>query len=153
MSAAFDETMMRRAIGLAQARLGLTDPNPSVGCMLVKDGQVLAEAATAEGGRPHAEEQALELAGPEAQGATAYVTLEPCGRRSSGAHSCSQRLVDAGVARVVVACENPDHLSAGLGIERLTAAGVVVQMGLLKQEAERTLYSDFLRGLTNGAKD
>ncbi len=144
---------MRRAIGLARGRLGLTDPNPSVGCVLVKDGRVLAEAATAQGGRPHAEEQALDLAGEAAEGATAYVTLEPCARRSSGACACSQRLIQASVARVVVACENPDPLSAGVGIERMKAAGLDVQTGFLNEEAEITLYRDFLRRLTKDRQD
>ena len=150
MSATFDQEMMRRAIALAQIRLGLTHPNPTVGCVLVKDGQVIAEAATGEGGRPHAEEQALAAAGEAAQGATAYVTLEPCGRRSSGAPSCSERLVRAKVARAVIACENPDILSAGQGVVRLTAAGVTVEQGLLAGEAQSALYRDFLRDIKSG---
>ena len=74
-----DEDFMRRAIALARANLGLTGDNPSVGCVIVKDGVVLGEAATAPGGRPHAEEQALDAAGADSSGATAYVSLEPCG--------------------------------------------------------------------------
>ena len=102
MTATEDETWMRRAIYLAAKNVGLTADNPSVGCVIVRDGVVLGEAVTAPGGRPHAEEQALRIAGPAARGATAYVTLEPCGERSSGAASCSELLVAAGVARVVV---------------------------------------------------
>jgi diaminohydroxyphosphoribosylaminopyrimidine deaminase/5-amino-6-(5-phosphoribosylamino)uracil reductase len=98
-----DARFMARAIELALARMGETWPNPAVGCVLVKDGQVVAEAATAPGGRPHAEEQAVPAAGDAARGATAYVTLEPCGARSSGRASCAQFLVEAGIARVVVA--------------------------------------------------
>ena len=153
MSETFDERMMRRAIALARTRLGLTDPNPTVGCLLVKDGQVIAEAATGAGGRPHAEEQALAAAGDTAEGATAYVTLEPCGRRSSGAPSCSERLVKAKVGRVVIACKNPEGLSAGQGVSRLKAAGVPVGQGLLGDEAEAALYRDFLRELKSGQKD
>lgn len=133
---------MRRAIALARTRLGLTEPNPAVGCVLVKDGVVIAEAATAQGGRPHAEEQALAAAGPAARGATAYVTLEPCGRRSSGALSCSERLVSAVVARVVIACDNPDPLSAGTGVRRLAAAAIPLTLGLLADEAQAALYGE-----------
>jgi pyrimidine deaminase RibD-like protein len=137
-----DEAMMRRAIGLAKARLGQTGGNPAVGCVIAKDDQVVAEAATAAGGRPHAEEQALDAAGEAARGATAYITLEPCAERSSGAASCSERLIAAGVARVVLACDNPDRRSAGDGPRRLAEAGVAVSAGLLAQEAA-VLYTDF----------
>jgi diaminohydroxyphosphoribosylaminopyrimidine deaminase/5-amino-6-(5-phosphoribosylamino)uracil reductase len=140
VSEAFDTQMMRRAIALARNRLGLTQPNPAVGCVLVKDGAVIAEAATGEGGRPHAEEQALAAAGPAARGAIAYVTLEPCGRRSSGAPSCSERLVAAGVGRVVIACDNPDPLSAGTGVQRIRAAAIPLTEGLLADEAQAALY-------------
>lgn len=142
-----DSDFMRRAITVALTNLGKTAPNPVVGCVLVRDGQVLAEAATAPGGRPHAEEQALE--GLDARGATAYVTLEPCGERSSGAASCSQRLVAAGVARVVYACEDPSPLASGQGRERLIAAGVIIERGLLSQEAFDTLGYDAWKGGVN----
>jgi diaminohydroxyphosphoribosylaminopyrimidine deaminase/5-amino-6-(5-phosphoribosylamino)uracil reductase len=137
-----DETHMRRAIALAAEHVGRTGDNPSVGCVIVRDGQVIGEAATAEGGRPHAEELALEVAGLRARGATAYVTLEPCGARSSGAASCSERLVAAGVTRVVIACEDPSTFASGQGIERLRAAGVAVASGLLA-EAAKALYADY----------
>jgi pyrimidine deaminase RibD-like protein len=135
VTGAADEAFMRRAIELARGRVGKTAENPAVGCVLVKDGAVLAEAATMEGGRPHAEEQALEAAGAAARGATAYVTLEPCGERTSGAASCSQRLVEAGVVRVVYACEEADHRSDGRGPRRLEEAGVRVEAGFLAGEA------------------
>lgn len=105
--AADDIRFMERAIGLARDRMGQTWPNPAVGCVIVNDGEVVAEAATAPGGRPHAEEQAAPAAGARAQGATAYVTMEPCGARSSGRTSCSHFLMEAGVARVVVAAVDP----------------------------------------------
>ena len=143
MTRSDDELFMRRAIALAAANVGRTDENPSVGCVLVKDGMVIAEAATAESGRPHAEEQALEIAGPAAAGATAYVTLEPCAQRSSGAASCSERLVRAGVSRVVVACADPSKFAAGQGAARLAAAGVVHEAGLLAEEAQAVLYTDY----------
>ena len=126
---------MRRAIQLAQANLGATGDNPSVGCVLVKDGVVVGEGATAAGGRPHAEELALAQAGPAAEGTTAYVTLEPCGARSSGAPSCSELLARAGVARVVVACEDASSFASGQGAERLGAAGIEVELGFLDDEA------------------
>lgn len=126
---------MRRAIALARGRLGRTGDNPAVGCVLVRDGAVVAEAATALGGRPHAEEQAVAAAGAAAAGATAYVTLEPCGERSSGGASCAELLVAAGVSRVAFSVANPHPLSAGRGPERLKAAGVAVHGGMLADEA------------------
>lgn len=134
MSAA-DQHHMSRAIDLARTNLGRTGDNPSVGCVIVKAGQVVGEGATAPGGRPHAEEQALDRAGEAARGATAYVTLEPCGARSSGGLSCSERLVAAGVARVLIACEDTSPFAAGQGAERMRAAGIEVQLGVLAGEA------------------
>lgn len=133
---------MRRAIALAAARLGRTDDNPAVGCVIARDGVVIAEAATAPGGRPHAEEQALAAAGDAARDATAYVTIEPCAERSSGATSCSQRLLTAGVSRVIFAAANPDVRSAGAGPAVLRAGGVAVEPGLLVGEAA-FLYVNF----------
>lgn len=136
MSATDDDARhMRRAIALARRRLGRTAENPAVGCVIVKNGEVVAEAATAEGGRPHAEEQALAAAGERARGAVAYVTLEPCAERSNGAASCSARLVAAGVRRVVYACDHAHHLSAGGGPARLREAGILVESGVLADEA------------------
>ena len=137
-----DHDHMRRAIALAHGRVGLTAENPAVGCVIVCEGQVVGEAATAEGGRPHAEEQALAQAGEGARGATAYVTLEPCGARSRGGLSCSERLAAAGVARVVVACADASTLAAGLGTERLRKAEVDVEIGLLEAEAT-ALYAGY----------
>lgn len=137
-----DEAFMRRAISLAAARVGLTGENPSVGCVIVKDGLILAEAATGEGGRPHAEEQALDRAGDAARGATAYVTLEPCARRSTGAASCSERLVAAGVARVVIAARDPSVYADGEGCARLRDAGIVTDLGLIEAEAD-ALYAGY----------
>jgi diaminohydroxyphosphoribosylaminopyrimidine deaminase/5-amino-6-(5-phosphoribosylamino)uracil reductase len=133
---------MRRAIALARAGVGRTGDNPSVGCVIVLDGVVVGEGATAEGGRPHAEEQALGQAGEAARGAVAYVTLEPCGARSSGARSCSELLAAAGVARVVIACEDASPYASGWGAERLRAAGVAVELGALADEAAE-LYADY----------
>lgn len=133
---------MRRAIDLARTNLGRTTPNPSVGCVLVRAGIVVGQGATAAGGRPHAEEQALEQAADAVRGATAYVTLEPCGARSSGGLSCSELLVAAGVLRVVIACEDASPFAAGQGAERLRAAGVAVELGVCAREAE-FLYAEY----------
>ena len=138
---------MRHAIAVALTNLGKTAPNPVVGCVIVRDGHILAEAATAPGGRPHAEEQALENI--DARGATAYVTLEPCGARSSNTPSCSQRLVSAGVVRVVYACEDTSPLASGQGSERLVAAGLIVERGLLSREAFEALRYDLWKGDVN----
>lgn len=141
-----DEAFMRLAIAEALRNHGLTAPNPSVGCVLVRDGAVLAAAATAPGGRPHAEEQALAAAGEAARGAVAYVTLEPCGARSAGNASCATLLAQAGVQRVVIACEDPSPLASGQGVERLRAAGIMVETGVLAGEAE-FLYAAWIKSL------
>jgi diaminohydroxyphosphoribosylaminopyrimidine deaminase/5-amino-6-(5-phosphoribosylamino)uracil reductase len=142
MNRSDDETWMRRAIALARGNVGLTGDNPSVGCVIVKGGAVVAEAVTAPGGRPHAEEQALNRAGASARGATAYVTLEPCGERSSGAASCGERLARAGVARVVIACGDLSVLAAGRGLKRLAEAGIETELGVLRDEAA-ALYAGY----------
>jgi diaminohydroxyphosphoribosylaminopyrimidine deaminase/5-amino-6-(5-phosphoribosylamino)uracil reductase len=149
VSRALDEQLMRRAIAAAQTRLGKTWPNPAVGCVIARGDTVLAEAVTGEGGHPHAEEQALAQIGEAARGATVYVTLEPCAQRSSGAMSCSERLVLAGVGRVVIAADNPEPLSAGRGLARLQAAGAPVELGFLAGEAE-PLYRAFRHKLATG---
>ena len=138
-----DEDHMRRAIALAAAHVGVTAENPSVGCVLVRDGVVVGEGVTGQGGRPHAEEAALAAAGHQAHGATAYVTLEPCAQRSSGTPSCSERLIASGVARVVVACADASVFAAGLGCQRLQTAGIVTDLGLLEAEAA-ALYAAYV---------
>jgi len=137
-----DERWMGRAIALAAPQVGRTGDNPAVGCVIVREGAVVGEGATGEGGRPHAEEVALAAAGERARGATAYVTLEPCAERSSGAASCAERLASAGVARVVVACPDPSVMAAGRGETRLRGAGVAYDLGLLGREAAR-LYGAY----------
>ena len=137
-----DLAAMRRAITLAEKNLGRTGDNPSVGCVVVKDDQVVGEGVTGLGGRPHAEEIALDQAGENAAGAVAYVTLEPCAKRSSGGVSCSERLVLAGVSRVLVACDDPSAFADGHGAARLRAAGVELQLGVLADEAA-SLYAAY----------
>lgn len=144
-----DIRIMGRAIALARDRMGQTWPNPAVACVIVNDGEVVAEAATAPGGRPHAEEQAAPAAGDRARGATAYVTMEPCGARSSGRTSCSHFLIEAGVSRVVVAAVDPSPFAAGRGVERLRKAGLEVETGLLADEAA-VLYEGYLHRVETG---
>ena len=136
-----DRAHMQRALDMAATGIGRTGENPSVGCVLVRNNAVLAEARTADSGRPHAEEQAIALAG-DARGATAFVTLEPCAKRSNGTDSCTDRLIAAGVARVVIAASDPHPFAAGVGVERFQAAGVRVELGVLEEEA-RAQNSEF----------
>ncbi|MCZ7485273.1 bifunctional diaminohydroxyphosphoribosylaminopyrimidine deaminase/5-amino-6-(5-phosphoribosylamino)uracil reductase RibD [Rhizobium rhizogenes] len=137
-SRADDERFMARAIEVSLRHQGQTLTNPSVGCVLVKDGKIIAEAVTAIGGRPHAERQALEIAGEAACGATAYVTLEPCSHWGK-TPPCANALVEYGVARVVVAVDDPDERVSGRGYTILRDAGIVVETGLLRDEAKRAL--------------
>jgi len=137
-----DEDFMRRAIELARTHVGLTAENPSVGCVIVKDGEIVGEGVTGEGGRPHAEQEALSAAGGAAREATAYVTLEPCAQRSFGGTSCSELLVAAGVARVVIACGDSSVFAAGKGARRLQEAGIDTDQGLMQAEAA-TLYAAY----------
>ncbi|MDO9246619.1 MAG: bifunctional diaminohydroxyphosphoribosylaminopyrimidine deaminase/5-amino-6-(5-phosphoribosylamino)uracil reductase RibD [Phenylobacterium sp.] len=137
-----DDDHMRAAIALASTQLGKTGVNPSVGCVIVAGGAVVGQGVTQAGGRPHAEEQALDQAGEAARGAVAYLTLEPCGERSTGTTSCSERLVASGIARVVIACTDASTYASGRGTERLRAAGLKVELGLLETEAG-SLYADY----------
>ena len=148
-AAALDAAMMRRALARSAAQLGRTAPNPAVGCVIARGADVLAEAATGDGGRPHAEEQAVAAIGAAARGATAYVTLEPCAKRSSGAASCTDVLISAGVARVVIAALDPHHFADGAGLARLRAAGVVVETGVLEAEAAAQ-HAGFFRVVREG---
>jgi diaminohydroxyphosphoribosylaminopyrimidine deaminase/5-amino-6-(5-phosphoribosylamino)uracil reductase len=133
---------MQAALNLARRGLGNVWPNPSVGCVLVKDGAVVGRGWTRVGGRPHAETEALAAAGEAARGATAYVTLEPC---SHHGHTgpCADALIAAGVARVVAAMQDPDTRVAGQGLARLAEAGIVVETGLLA-DAARALNQGYL---------
>src|SRR5690242_19169523 len=124
---------MDRAIALAALGLGGTSPNPSVGAViLAADGSVVGEGRTAPAGGPHAEVVALAAAGDRARGGTAVVTLEPC-NHTGRTGPCSQALLDAGVARVVVGVRDPDPVAAG-GLDRLAAAGVDVESGVRATE-------------------
>jgi diaminohydroxyphosphoribosylaminopyrimidine deaminase/5-amino-6-(5-phosphoribosylamino)uracil reductase len=133
-----DADHMQAALGLARRGLGTTWPNPSVGCVIVRDNRVVGRGTTAPGGRPHAEAIALTMAGDQAKGATAYVTLEPCchwGRSPP----CTDALIAAGIARVVAAATDPDPRVNGQGLAKLRDAGITVETGLLEPEAQETL--------------
>lgn len=125
---------MKQALSAARRGLGRVWPNPSVGCVIVKNGHVIAKARTGNGGRPHAEVLALKKAGRQAKGATAYVTLEPCAHEGE-TPSCARLLVEEGVGRVVVACVDPDPRTAGQGVELFKQAGIEVHEGVCQQEA------------------
>jgi diaminohydroxyphosphoribosylaminopyrimidine deaminase/5-amino-6-(5-phosphoribosylamino)uracil reductase len=140
-----DLSHMRHALALAGRALGTTAPNPAVGCVIVsKDERVVGRGWTQAGGRPHAETMALAQAGEEAQGATVYVTLEPCAHHGL-TPPCANALVAAGVARVVAAVEDPDPRVAGKGIAMLWDAGVQVATGVLQKEAAELNAGFFLR--------
>lgn len=147
MSETGDRHHMVRALQLARRGLYGTDPNPRVGCVLVRDGNVIGEGWHERAGGPHAEIRALEQAGERARGADCYVTLAPC--NSSGRTGpCSVALIGAGVARVVVAMDDPNPAMEG-GLERLSKAGIRVSSGLLGEQAA-ALNQGFLSRLTRG---
>jgi diaminohydroxyphosphoribosylaminopyrimidine deaminase / 5-amino-6-(5-phosphoribosylamino)uracil reductase len=133
-----DIRFMRAAIRLARRNLGRTGTNPSVGCLIVRDGMVVGRGVTALGGRPHAEPVALAEAGDLARGATAYVTLEPCAHHGA-TPPCARTLITAGIARVVTAVVDPDERVNSKGHAMLRAADVAVETGLLEAEARRGL--------------
>lgn len=138
---------MSRALELARMQLGRTGKNPSVGCIILdRDARLLSEAATGDDGRPHAEQLALSrIPVGAAAGGTAYVTLEPCRQRSTDEAACSQRLIEAGIATVIIATRDPHPQGSG-GSERLAEAGIRVQIGLMKAEAD-LIYTDFFASI------
>ena len=139
-----DLAHMRAALGLARRGLGNTWPNPAVGCVIVKGGRVVSRGWTQPGGRPHAEELALQRAGSEAKGATAYVTLEPCSLPGRGP-ACADGLIAAGVARVIAPVEDRFPRVAGTGFAKLRAAGIEVEVGLCADEANEINAGFFAR--------
>jgi diaminohydroxyphosphoribosylaminopyrimidine deaminase/5-amino-6-(5-phosphoribosylamino)uracil reductase len=143
-----DVRHMAHALRLAERGLYTTDPNPRVGCVLVKDGRVVGEGWHERAGEPHAEVHALRAAGEAARGATAYVTLEPCCHHGR-TPPCTQALIRAGVARVVAAMPDPNPKVASQGIAELEQAGIPVQIGLLETQAER-LNPGFLSRMRHG---
>lgn len=147
---AADHAWMARALQLAQRGLNTTTPNPRVGCVIVRDGGVIAEGWHEKAGGPHAEAMALQKVGSggTAKGATAYVTLEPCSHHGR-TPPCADALIAAGVARVVAAMQDPNPLVAGQGLAKLQAAGIAVESGLLEAEA-RELNIGFISRMTRG---
>ncbi len=143
-----DEVHMRAALALARRGLGETAPNPSVGCVIVRQSRVVGRGRTATGGRPHAEVAALAMAGEQARGATAYVTLEPC-NFTGKTGPCTEVLIAAGVARVVVGATDPHPKVNGTGIQRLRAAGISVTTGVLEKDCAAVI-SGFVMSVTEG---
>ena len=130
---------MAVAVGLGERGRGRTAPNPNVGCVIVKDGQVVGEGWTQPGGRPHAEAVALAEAGAKARGATVYVTLEPCAHASVRGPACADLLAEAAPERVVIAAGDPDPRTDGRGIRRLADAGIRVESGVQEAAAQRSM--------------
>ncbi len=145
---ATDHAAMARALQLAARGLTTTSPNPRVGCVLMQGGRTVGEGWHARAGEPHAEIHALRQAGESARSATAYVTLEPCSHYGR-TPPCADALIEAGVARVVIAMEDPNPLVAGRGLERLRAAGIVTEHGLLAAEAHE-LNIGFVSRMSRG---
>ncbi len=143
-----DLEYMARALQLARRGLMTTQPNPRVGCVLVKHDVIIGEGWHERAGGPHAEVMALQNAAAEADGATAYVTLEPCSHQGR-TPPCADALIKAGVKRVVAAMTDPNPLVAGQGLAALEAAGIKTEQGLLRTEAER-LNRGFCKRMTVG---
>lgn len=129
-----DQIYMRKALDLAKLALGRTSPNPVVGAVIVKDGQIVGEGYHQKAGTPHAEIHALRQAGEQAAGATVYVTLEPCSHFGR-TPPCADALIKAGVQKVVIACLDPNPQVAGQGAQKLMDAGIEVELGIMQAEA------------------
>lgn len=143
-----DHRFMAQALRLAERGLNSASPNPRVGCVIVRAGQVVGEGWHERTGTPHAEAHALQQAGDQARGATVYVTLEPCSHHGR-TPPCADTLIAAGVARVVAAMRDPNPQVAGQGMARLEQAGINIESGLLEQQA-RELNIGFVSRMTRG---
>ena len=143
-----DLAWLAAAARLGEAARGRTAPNPNVGCVITRRDTLVASGATASGGRPHAEAVALAEAGDAAAGATLYTTLEPCAHASERGPTCAALIPAAGIARVVIAVEDPDPRTVGQGIALLRAAGVAVE--LVESPDARDSLSGYLTRLTLG---
>ena len=141
-----NENFMREALRIARNAEGRTSPNPLVGCVVVRDGKIIAEGWHRKAGTPHAEIHALNMAGELARGATLYVTLEPCSHFGR-TPPCARAIVDAGIKKVFAAMTDPNPKVAGRGVEILRSAGIEVEVGLLEDEARR-LNEVFLKFIT-----
>jgi diaminohydroxyphosphoribosylaminopyrimidine deaminase/5-amino-6-(5-phosphoribosylamino)uracil reductase len=135
-----DLKFMREALALGEGARGSSAPNPNVGCVIVSpSGKIVGRGATARGGRPHAEQVALKQAGRRANEATVYATLEPCAHDSPRGPACTDLLLKAKPARVVLALKDPDPRTTGKGIRRLRAAGIEVKLGVGREAAKHSL--------------
>jgi diaminohydroxyphosphoribosylaminopyrimidine deaminase/5-amino-6-(5-phosphoribosylamino)uracil reductase len=131
---------MDEALRLGEVARGSSAPNPNVGCVIVSSaGRIVGRGATAQGGRPHAEAIALRQAGRRANGATVYVTLEPCAHESARGPACTDALLAANPERVVIALKDPDPRTTGKGIRRLRRVGIEVTLGIGREAARRSL--------------
>src|SRR5215207_9043429 len=139
MSDTTDEHFLRRAIRLAMNGRGGVEPNPMVGCVIVKDGRVVGEGIHAKYGQPHAEPTALASCIESPEGATAYVTLEPCCHTNKQTPPCAPRLIAAKIARVVIGCLDPNPDVNGRGVAMLRAAGIVVDGPICEAECRQHL--------------
>ena len=139
---------MQQAIELAELGRFTTTPNPNVGCVIVKDDQIIGKGYHQKAGQPHAEVYALRMAGDQAKGATAYVTLEPCSHFGR-TPPCADALIQAGITRVIIAMQDPNPNVAGNGIKRLKDAGIDVQVGILTEQAE-AINKGFLKRMRTG---
>ena len=143
-----DGRFMALALALGRRGLGRTWPNPAVGAVIVKDGTIVGRGWTQAGGRPHAEIEALRRAGASAQGATMYVTLEPCSHHGKSP-PCADAVIAAGISRVVSALEDPNPEVAGAGHQRLRAAGIAVAVGIGAEEARHD-HAGHIRRMRDG---
>lgn len=148
MANSADTAFMARALYLAERGLYTADPNPRVGCVVVRDGEIVGEGWHCRAGEPHAETHALRQAGDRARGAAAYVTLEPCCHHGR-TPPCSDALIAAGVKRVVIAMEDPNPKVAGKGLAQLQQAGIRVETGVMQEPALR-LNPGFIRRMRDG---
>jgi diaminohydroxyphosphoribosylaminopyrimidine deaminase/5-amino-6-(5-phosphoribosylamino)uracil reductase len=141
---------MAEAVALGERVRGRTAPNPNVGCVIVTgDGHAVGRGATAPGGRPHAEAVALAQAGDNTRGATVYTSLEPCAHISERGPACTDLLIAAQPARVVIALKDPDPRTAGKGMELLREAGIEVKLGIGREAAARSM-AGFLTRMRTG---
>ena len=143
-----DHKLMARALQLAKHGIATTQPNPRVGCVIVKEGKIIAEGWHEKAGSAHAEIMALQQAGDQARGATAFITLEPCSHHGK-TPPCTDELIASGISEVVVAMQDPNPLVAGQGMQKLSHSGIKVRIGLLQEQAEK-LNRGFISRMTRG---
>ena len=142
-----DHAYMSQALRLAERGLYSTSPNPRVGCVIVRDGKIAGSGWHVHTGQPHAEINALNIAGESAQGATVYLTLEPCSHYGR-THPCAEALVRAKVGKVIIAMQDPNPLVAGKGASLLKQSGINVLVGLMEEKA-KDLNVGFVSRMTN----